>query len=249
MKILVVNPNTTRSMTGKIEAAARAVAWPGTEIIAVNPAMGPVSIEGYYDEAFCVPGLIEEVRKGADSGAEGFVIACFDDPGLDAARSITTAPVIGIAEAAMHTAALVGRSFSVVGTPARAVATIEHLALRYGFERHCRGVCAAEFSVLALEDPKSDAIQLLKSDIRRVVSEERPDSIILGCAGIAGLSKALSHEFDLPVIDGVIAAVKLTESLAGLGIGTSKANSYAPPLPKPYTGIFARHALLGPGEA
>src|SRR5258705_6779757 len=58
-KILIVNPNTTASMTETIGAAARAVAGPGTEILAVTSSMGPVSIEGYYDEAFAVPGLIQ----------------------------------------------------------------------------------------------------------------------------------------------------------------------------------------------
>src|SRR3712207_6800173 len=78
MRILVVNPNTTLSMTEKIGAAARAVAAPGTAITAVSPAMGPASIEGYYDEAFAVPGLLEEVRKGEAMGFDGYVVACFD---------------------------------------------------------------------------------------------------------------------------------------------------------------------------
>src|SRR3954469_18893230 len=84
MRILVVNPNTTASMTDKIGHAARAVAAPGTEIIAVNPADGPVSIEGYYEEAFSVPGLLAEIAKGEALGVGAHVIACFDDTGLEA---------------------------------------------------------------------------------------------------------------------------------------------------------------------
>src|ERR1700761_1270947 len=104
MKILVVNPNTTASMTEKIGIAARSVAAHGTEIEAVNPTMGPVSIEGFYDEAFCVPGLITEVLAGEARGAQAVVVACFDDPGIDAARTVTAMPVIGICEAAMRMA-------------------------------------------------------------------------------------------------------------------------------------------------
>ena len=89
MKILIINPNTTVTMTEKIGAAARAVAAADTEVQAVNPEMGPVSIEGYYDEVFAVPGLLEEIRKGEARGVDGYVIACFDDTGLDAARTIT----------------------------------------------------------------------------------------------------------------------------------------------------------------
>ncbi|MBV8795090.1 MAG: aspartate/glutamate racemase family protein, partial [Hyphomicrobiales bacterium] len=84
MRIHVINPNTTRSMTLKIGAAAKAAASPGVEVSAVNPDFGPVSIEGYFDEVFSVPGLIEEIGKASD--ADAFVIACFDDTGLEAAR-------------------------------------------------------------------------------------------------------------------------------------------------------------------
>src|SRR3984893_15069183 len=93
-KILIVNPNTTASMTATIATAARAVAAPGTEISAVTSAMGPASIEGFYDEAFAVPGLIQALLQASD--ADAGIIACFDDTGLDAARSMARFPVVGI---------------------------------------------------------------------------------------------------------------------------------------------------------
>ena len=116
MKLLLVNPNTTSSMTDKAGEAARMVAASGTEIIAINPEYGPISIEGYYDEVFSITGLLEEVRKGEASGCQGTVIACFDDTGLDAARCIASGPVVGICEAAMHIASLLSNSFSIVTT-------------------------------------------------------------------------------------------------------------------------------------
>ena len=157
MRLLVVNPNTTRSMTEKIGAAARAVAAPTTEIAAVSPGMGPASIEGYYDEAFAVPGLIEEVRKGEDRGCDGYIVACFDDTGVDAARCIARGPVLGIAEAAMHVASMIAGSFTIVSTLGRSAPALEHLVHKYGFERRCQRVRTAEVPVLALEDPGSDA--------------------------------------------------------------------------------------------
>jgi allantoin racemase len=93
MRILVVNPNTTASMTAKIGAAARAVAAAGTEITAIEPAHGPVSVEGHYDGAFCLPGLLQCIRRGEAEGYDGFVVACFDDPGIGACREIATGPV------------------------------------------------------------------------------------------------------------------------------------------------------------
>ncbi len=80
MRLLVVNPNTTASMTDKIGAAARGVAAIGTHIIAVNPDAGPPSVEGYYDEVFAIPGLIDEMRHAETVDAT--IIACFDDTGL-----------------------------------------------------------------------------------------------------------------------------------------------------------------------
>src|SRR5260370_18323769 len=101
-RILIVNPNTTASMTKTIGAAARVVAAAGTEIVDVTSSMGPASIEGFYDEAFAVPGLIQALLEAPD--ADAGIIACFDDTGLDAARSVARFPVVGICEAALVTA-------------------------------------------------------------------------------------------------------------------------------------------------
>ena len=113
-KILVVNPNTTVSMTEIIVTAARSVAVAGTEILAVTSAMGPASIEGFYDEAFAVPGLIQAISNAPD--ADAAIIACFDDTGLDAARSAARYPVVGICEAALVTAGQIAKRIGVVTT-------------------------------------------------------------------------------------------------------------------------------------
>ena len=125
MEILVVNPNTTRSMTEKIGRAAQRAAAPGTRIRATQPEMGPASIEGFYDEAFSVPGLLAEIARGEADGVAAHIVACFDDTGLDAARSLASAPVIGIGEAAFHMASLVAHRFTVVTTLSRSIAAIE----------------------------------------------------------------------------------------------------------------------------
>jgi allantoin racemase len=244
MRILVVNPNTTASMTEKIGRAAQAAASPGTDIRAVSPAMGTARIEGYYDEAFAVPGLIAEVRKG-EAEAEGFagyVVACFDDTGVDAARCVARGPVLGIAEAAMHVATMIAGSFTIVSTLGRSAPALEHLVHKYGFDRRCRRVRTAEVPVLALEEPGSGAVDRLRAEIAAAVAEDRCEAIVLGCAGMADLNARLAAEFGLPVIDGVAAAVKLVEAVAGLGLGTSKAIGYAAPLAKRYDGELARFA-------
>ena len=158
MRLVLINPNTTASMTAKAGAAARAVAAAGTEIVAINPADGPVSIEGYLDEAYAVPGLLDEIaRRERSAPADGYIIACFDDTGLDAARCLARAPVVGIGEAAFHLASLVAGRFSVITTLSRSVPALEHNLVKYGLAARCARVRAAEVPVLSLEEPGSPA--------------------------------------------------------------------------------------------
>lgn len=227
MRLLVLNPNTTASMTQKIGAAARRVAAPGTEIIAVNSAQGPASIEGFYDEAMSLAGLLAVIRDRADFDA--VVIACFDDTGLDAARCLTDRPVIGIGEAAYHFAAMIANRFSVVTTLARSVPALEHNLHRYGLAARCARVRSSEVPVLELEHPGSDACNRISVEIGRAVSEDRCEAIVLGCAGMTDLADALAAEHGLPVLDGVTCAVAMAEAMVRLGLRTSRLGGYAPP--------------------
>ncbi len=245
MRIKVINPNTTLSMTKTIGDAARAVAGPGVEIVAVSPAHGPVSIEGHYDEAMACVGLLEEVRKGEAEGVDAYVIACFGDPGLDAAREAARGPVIGIAEAAMRAASYLATGFSIVTTLQRTVVIAEHLILKYGLESHCRHVRASEIAVLELEDPKSDAYRRIRDECERALEEDGSGAIVLGCAGMADLCERLSKELGVPVIDGVAAAVVVAEGLVRLGLRTSKRGDYAAPLAKRYVGMLEGFAPTG----
>lgn len=249
MHIVIVNPNTTASFTTRIGEAARAVAAPGTRITAVNPADGPVSIEGYFDEAYSVPGLLGEISRheqAADAAQiTGYVIACFDDTGLDAARCAAQAPVVGIGEAAFHLASLVAGKFSVITTLGRSMPAIEHNLVRYGLASRCARVRAAEVPVLSLDDPASPARARIGEEIAAALREDRAEAIVLGCAGMADLAAGLSREFGVPVIDGVASAVKLVESLGALSLRTSKLGGYAAPLPKTYLGMYASAAPRG----
>lgn len=245
MKLLVVNPNTSASMTTRIGAAARAVAAPDTRIVAVNPSSGPVSIEGYFDEAFAVPGMLEEIVKGEAEGVDAAIIACFDDTGLEAARCCVSAPVIGIGEAAFHVASFLAHRFSVVTTLSRSIAPIETNLMKYGLDRRCAKVRACEVPVLALEDPASGAREKLSAEIEEAKRRDGAEAIVLGCAGMADLAASMSREHGLPVIDGVAAAVKLAEALVALGHSTSKRGAYASPLPKPFAGLFAHIGAAG----
>ncbi len=238
MRIHVINPNTTPSMTAKIGYAAKAAASPGVEIRAVNPDFGPPSIEGYFDEAFSVPGLLAEIAKAP--GTDAFVIACFDDTGLEAARCATAAPVVGIGEAAFHMASLIAEKFSVVTTLSRSIAPIERNLAKHALAARCARVRASHVPVLALEEAGSDARRTIEAEIKRALAEDGAEAIVLGCAGMTDLVRDLERSVGAPVLDGVACAVSLAESLVRIGLKTSKRNTYAPPLAKPYAGEFAR---------
>ena len=230
MKILVMNPNSTESMTAKIVESARRVASAGTEIIAATGQDAPASIQGHFDEAMSVPGLLARLQQAEAEGVDGVVVACFDDPGIGACREVFSGPVIGICEAAVKAASMLSTSFSVVTTLPRSVPVIEHLIHGYGLSHRCRRVRSAEIPVLALEEVGSGAREKVRDEILRAVREDRAEAVVLGCAGMADLTDWLTQETGVPVIDGVTVATRLVEALVGCGLKTSKVGAYAAPI-------------------
>ncbi|WLS78149.1 allantoin racemase [Erwinia pyri] len=237
--IQVINPNTSLAMTETIGAAARAVAGPGTEIIAVCPSQGVPSIEGHFDEAVAAIGVLEQIKAGREQGVSGHVIACFGDPGLLAARELAQGPVIGIAEAAMHMATMVATRFSIVTTLPRTVIIARHLLQQYGFEHHCAALHAIDLPVLALEDGTGLAQEKVREGCIQAKRQDGSGAIVLGCGGMATLARELTLELGIPVIDGVGAAVKMVESLVALGLSTSKYGDLDYPVRKTLSGQFA----------
>jgi len=236
MFINLINPNTSGSMTDCIHQAAKSTSSPQTQLRACHPSEGVASIEGYLDELVAATGVIEQVIEGEKVGCQAHILACFGDPGLDAAREVASAPVIGIAEAAMHTASLLGHQFSIITTLARTLPMSEHLVHKYGMTAHCGGVSAVEIAVLELHNPESDAYQRILTACQTAITEEHADVIVLGCAGMADLTQRLQAALGIPVIDGVSAAVGMAEMLIRCGLTTGKRHAYATPLPKTYGG-------------
>ncbi|WP_282062982.1 aspartate/glutamate racemase family protein [Roseobacter litoralis] len=225
MKILIINPNTTSSMTKKIGVAARAVARPDTEIVATNSQSGPASIQGFLDVATCVPGLLEEIARHPD--VDAIVIACFDDTGLDAVRTQVSVPVLGIGEAAYHAASMIANKFSVITTLSRSVPGLENNLMKYGLAQKCARVRATDIPVLKLEEGDPATLYKIRSEIRLAIEQDGAEAIVLGCAGMADLMSDLSAEFGLPVIDGVAAGITFVEALVNNGLSTSKIGAYA----------------------
>jgi len=226
LRILLINPNSTQSMTEQAERSARSVALDTTVIEAVNPTDTPRSIEGHADEAMAVPSMLNTIRDGEARGFDAYVIACFDDPGLNAAREVAGGPVFGICQAAVQVAMTIAKRFSIVTTLPRSVPIIEDLVQEYGAGHHCRRVRSIDMPVLALEEDLSHTEEMLVLEIERAKAEDHAEAIILGCAGMSELCERLEQRCGLPVIDGVSAAVKLAEAFVSGGYRTSKTGAY-----------------------
>jgi allantoin racemase len=235
VRILVINPNTTQAMTDAIGEAARTAAAPGTTIEATSPPGGPRSIEGFADETLAAYHVLDTVASTAGQ-YDGYVIACFGDPGLYAARELADVPVVGIAEAAMHLGSLVAHRWSVVTVIPRVEPMIEEAVARTSLLEKCASIRCLPLSVLEIEEDIERTKRLLLEEARAAITDDGAEAILLGCAGLGPIDKTMQEALGVPVLDGTGCAVKLVESLLGYGITTSKAKAFMAPEPKEVVG-------------
>lgn len=230
MRILFINPNTSAEFTQRIRSIAGKYALPTTEVVSVNPTSGPRSIESIYDEILSSPGTLETAIAEMDR-ADAFVIACYSDhPAIYALREITEKPVAGIAEASMLSACLLGHKFSVVTTNQEWEPLLWDAVRHYGLAERCASVRSTGMPVLALESASPDeTYRMILNASREAIRNDGAEVICLGCAGMTGLDKRLEQDLGVPVLDGVVCALKLMEGLAAYGVCTSKHRAYARP--------------------
>lgn len=222
MKIRVINPNTSEQMTREIGEAALKCARADTEISTVCPQFGPESIESAYDKYMAVPGLLQEVNKAVKDDCDGIVVACFGDPALDAARELADIPVIGICEASVFMAGILGRRFSVLTVLGGAESPLREQIERYGLGKRCASIRAKDVGVLNFAENKEQEMPGLIDLSEKIVEEDRAEAIILGCAGMSGVDSEMEKALGIPVIDPVVAAVKLLEAIIDSGKKTGK---------------------------
>lgn len=231
MKILVVNVNTTETMTEGIAEGARAVAGPNTEIVPLTPFVGADSVEGNYESYLAGVAVLDRVLA-YEGDYDAVVQAGFGEHGREGLQEVLNVPVVDITEAAAHMAMMLGYRFSVVTTLDRAVPLIEERLLLAGLKDHCASVRSSNLSVLELEGDPEFVTQTIANEAKKAVDEDRAEVIVLGCGGMAGLDHKINELTGVPVVDGVASAVKLAEDLVELGLSTSKVRTYAPPRPK-----------------
>jgi allantoin racemase len=238
--IKAINPNTTLEMTENIGRQIRRYTSDDVVVDAVSPEKGPVSIESYYDDFLAVPGVLEEILVEEDD-YDAFINACWGDPGIDACREVTDKPVVGIAEASMYVANMLGASFSVATILPRARDFIEERVRTTGLWEQCASVRCTDLTVVETEETRDAATEALYEAAERAIDEDGAEVICLGCAGMGGLDGALEERLPVPVIDSVAAAGVITEGMVRLGKMTSDVMTYKSPEPKEIKGYPERY--------
>jgi allantoin racemase len=213
-RLLVINPNTNGAVTAQIRRAALAVAPPATEIDVVNPEHGPFAIETPRDRAEAVPNVVSliEARKG--EGFDGYVLACFDDIGVEEARKLVPVPVVSMFGAGVAKVLETGDRFAIITTVQSAVAGIERLAAAYGATHLCT-VRAAGVGVAETAARTPLAETRLAACIERAITEDRAAAIVLGSGALTGRANALAKRFGIPFIDGLAEAIVSTDRNLG----------------------------------
>ncbi|HEX2247540.1 MAG TPA: aspartate/glutamate racemase family protein [Arthrobacter sp.] len=233
MRILVVNVNTTESMTKAIGQQAAAVASPGTEIVPLTPLFGADSVEGNYESYLAAIAVMETVRAYPEP-FDAVIQAGYGEHGREGLQEILDVPVVDITEAAASTAQFLGHKYSVVTTLDRAVPLIEDRLKLAGLDARCASVRASGMAVLDLEADPDAAVNAIVAEAAIAVEQDKAEVICLGCGGMAGLTERVVERTGVPVVDGVAAAVTIAESLVRMGLTTSKIRTYAPPRPKTF---------------
>lgn len=224
--ITVINPNTSGALMASITAAARSAAAAGVTVTGVQPGAGVPTVESHAEEAIAAVGVIELV-KAHQPVTDAYVVACFGDTGVAAAREVATCPVVGITEAALQTACLVASRFVVITLPARTIAHSQRVVRDLGLDHRC-AVTAVDVPVAELTGGSVHLLNAFAEAGQWAIETDYAEGVVLGCAGLSDLVGPLSQKLGVPVIEGVAAAVGIAAGLVAMGLNTSRVNTYAP---------------------
>jgi allantoin racemase len=247
MKLLLINPNTTDSVSELIRAEALRSASPGTDITVMTAPFGVAYIETRFEALI---GAYATAQLAAEHCADfdAIVVAAFGDPGLTGLREVLPIPVTGMTEAALASAHLLGNRISVIAISQRIQAWYRESISSYGFGPRLASIRALDRPLSSIDGVQQEHLQALKALAERAVDEDGADVLLLAGAPLAGLARALQGQLPVPVVDGVSSAVRHAETLVALQPGLARRGSFAPPPAKPNRGLPpAMAALLAAG--
>jgi allantoin racemase len=244
MKLLLINPNISDSVSELIRSEAQRSAAPGTEVEVLTAPFGVAYIETRFEAvigAYAVAQLAAEHHARFDA----IVVAAFGDPGLAGLREVSPVPVTGLTEAALASAHLLGHRFSIIAISQRIQAWYRETVESYGFVDRLASIRALDRPLSSIGGVQEEHAQALKALAERAVREDGAEVIVLAGAPLAGLARSLQGQLPVPVVDGVSSAVRHAQSLVALRPGRARLGSFAPPPIKPNRGLTpALQALL-----
>ena len=236
MKILLINPNTSESVSELIRSEALRSASAGTEIEVLTAPFGVAYIETRFESligAYATAQVAAEHHRRFDA----VVVAAFGDPGLTGLREVLPVPVIGLTEAALASACLLGHRISIIAISQRIQAWYREVVESNGLISRLASIRALNQPLESIGEVQEDHAKVLKSLSERAVDEDGAEVIVLAGAPLAGLARSLRGQLPVPVVDGVSSAVRHAESLVALQPGIARAGSFAPPPQKPNKGL------------
>lgn len=243
MRLLIVNPNISESVTGLIGAEARRAASPGVELTLLTAACGVAYIETRAEAvvgAYAVLNMLAEHHSGHDAA----VIAAFGDPGLAGAREMLPIPVVGLTEAALMSAAMLGGRFSIIAISRRIRAWYQETVDSHGLGARLASIRCLDEALADIASVQTDKSEQLLTLCAAAVRDDGADVLIIAGAPLAGLARSIAGRIPVPVVDGVSSAVRHAETLAALAPRAAVAGSYAPPPEKDWTGLSPALARL-----
>lgn len=236
MKLLLINPNITASVTDLIAAEARLSASPGSEIAAVTARFGTQFVETRIETAIAGHAVLDVLATHM-AGQDAAIIAAFGDPGLAAAREFADIPVLGIEESALLTAWTLGRRIAIVCLTPRLARWYQECAEEHGLAGRLVSVRPLDVPIPDIALAKDQLRGRLLEECRSAIELDAAEVIIFGGAPIAGLAREAAPELPVPVLDGVSCAVRLAEAIVGLHPRRPSRGSFARPVPKSALGL------------
>jgi allantoin racemase len=231
MRLLLINGNTSAFVTERAADEARMSASADTDIIGVTGETGARIIGTRIENAIAEREMITlAARHGGD--ADGVMIAVSFDTSLQALRELMPVPVVGMTEAAMLTAYLIGGRIGLVSLGRRVQPVYADLISSYDLRRRSAGWEVIDSkNAYSADDPTAIDPEVTDA-CHRLVEDAQADVIVLLGAVMSGTPRRLQPSIPVPLIDGIAAATRQLELLIKMGLPKAKTGSFAPPGPR-----------------
>ena len=228
IEICIINPYATDKSNAKLKQCVSEVIDKNSTVY-INQNSNLEDYYSYYLETANVSKIVKEIESNNSSDA--FIIACYEDTGIDVIRKITSRPVIGIGEAAFYTANIIANKFSIITNLSASHEALKNNLIKYDLDHKCVSLKSIEVPILDMETMSKSNIKKLENEINRTICEDKPEAIIITSPGILNLTKIFSDRFNVPIIEGVTAAATLLENLSKQGL---KIKKFTEPLNRNY---------------